>query len=323
MIHMTSDKKRFSVYRLGLTVLVALVMIALLTQSPCSAATTKQKIFASPEEAVKALFNALKNNNGNELTAIFGLIGKGVISSGDAVADRKEVERFVKSYEQKSKIETFGDKKAVLYVGQDEWPFPIPMLKKGEHWLFDTKEGKEEMLNRRIGRNELSAIQVCLAYVDAQREYALKDYDRDGLFEYAQKFFSDPVKKDGLYWEAKEGEEQSPLGVLVANAVTEGYTSKTLHGNPTPYHGYYYRILTAQGKHAPKGSFNYIVSNKMIGGFALVAYPAKHGNSGIMTFIVNQDGLVYQKNLGKNTEKAAKAMKVFDPDKTWKKVQNQ
>ena len=199
-----------------------------------------------------------------------------------------------------------------------------PYRKDGQKWRFDTKAGKQEILARRIGRNELSTIQTCLVYVDAQHEYARKDRDKNGLLEYAQKFRSSPGKEDGLYWDTREGEEESPLGPLVAEAVKEGYgrkTGKQIAGQPTPYHGYYYRILKAQGKSAPGGAYDYVVNGKMIGGFALVAYPAQYGNSGIMTFIVNQDGAVYQKNLGKNTAKIAQAMESFDPDKTWKKTQ--
>jgi hypothetical protein len=183
--------------------------------------------------------------------------------------------------------------------------------------------GKEELLNRRIGRNELNTIQTCLAMVDAQREYAMKDRDSDKVREYAQKFMSTKGKKDGLYWEVKEGEKQSPLGSLAAQAVQEGYASKKPGDKPSPYHGYFYRILKAQGKNAPGGAYDYVVNGNMIGGFALVAYPAEYGASGIMTFVVNHDGVVYEKDLGKETGKIAKAMTKFDPDKTWKKVEEQ
>lgn len=218
-------------------------------------------------------------------------------------------------------MEGVGTDKTVLYVGKEDWPFPIPLVKKQGSWRFDTNEGRQELLARRIGRNELSVIQVCLTYVDAQREYALKDRDGDGLLAYAQKFASSPGKKDGLYWEAKEGDEQSPLGPLFAAAQKLGYTAKKPAGKPLPYHGYYYRILKAQGKNAPGGAYDYVVKGKMIGGFALVAYPAQYGSSGIMTFIVNHEGVVYQKNLGQDTEKTAQAMKLFDPDRTWKKAE--
>ena len=280
-----------------------------------------QETFASPQEAVKALVEALKAGDTKALTVIFGPGSEDVITSGDPVADKAERERFINSYEQKNRLEEEGSDKVILCVGDDDWPFPVPIVKEDGAWRFDSPEGREELLARRIGRNELSVIQVCLAIVDAQREYALRDRDGDGLPEYAQKFMSDPGKKNGLYWKAKEGEEESPLGPLVAEAQEQGYSGKKSGGKPIPYHGYYYRILKGQGKSAPGGAYDYVVNGKMIGGFGLVAYPAQYGSSGIMTFIVNQDGVVYQKDLGKNTGKTVLAMKLFDPDRTWKKVQ--
>jgi len=209
--------------------------------------------------------------------------------------------------------------KASLNVGNDDWPFAVPVVKKDALWRFDAKAGKEEILARRIGQNELSAIQFCLAYVDAQREYVSKDRDGDGLLEYAQKFASDKGKKNGLFWNTKEGEEQSPLGPIAAAAHKQGYRKKG--ANPQPFYGYYYRILQGQGKNAAGGAYDYTVKGNMIGGFALVAYPAKYASSGVMTFIVNHNGVVYEKDLGRNTEKTAQAMKRFDPDSTWKKAQ--
>jgi hypothetical protein len=207
----------------------------------------------------------------------------------------------------------------ILIVGKQDWPFPIPLVKKSNTWVFDTEKGKDEILNRRIGDNELYTIQTCLAIVDAQREYAIKDRNRDALLEYAQKFISDPGKRNGLYWEAKQGEPQSPLGPIVSQARSQGYQGKP-SGTPTPYHGYYYRILTAQGKDAAGGAYSYLVKGKMIGGFALVAYPAEYGNSGVMTFIVNHDGKVFQKNLGANTAAIARGMKEYNPDSSWTAV---
>lgn len=306
----------------GLYGLVIACAVALVFLGSYQRADAEQKTFKTPEEAVKSLMDAVKSNDSKELLAIFGPAGKEIISSGDKVADKAESERFVKGYEEMNKLEKETDKKVILVVGNHEWPFPIPLVKKGETWVFDTKAGKEEMLNRRIGRNELNTIQTCLAIVDAQREYAMKDRDSDKLLEYAQKFRSTPGKKDGLYWEAKEGEEQSPLGPLAARAFEEGYRGKP-GDNPVPYHGYFYKILKAQGKNAPGGAYDYVIRGKMIGGFALVAFPAEYGASGIMTFIVNHDGVVYQKDLGKETEKIAMAMTKYDPDKTWKKVEEQ
>jgi len=236
------------------------------------------------------------------------------------VADRQRRENFLAKYDEQNKLVRDGNNMIVL-IGKNEWPFPIPIVKKGNTWVFGTKKGKEEVLNRRIGENELYTIQTCLAIVDAQREYAMIDRDGDNLHEYAEKFGSDPGKKNGLYWETKEGEEPSPLGRLLTQAKAEGYSKKGSKGNPVPYHGYYYRILKAQGKNAPGGAYDYIFKASMIGGFAVVAWPAKYGNSGIMTFVVNHDGVVYQKNLGKNTGKIVKSMTKYDPDKTWAKAQ--
>ena len=301
--------------------LAAAVVVMILTLAGMTAdAALKQKGFASAEEAVKAFAAAMRSHDDKELLAIFGTAAKELISSGDPVSDKQRKERFVSSYDLKNSLGKEGDK-MVLIVGEQDWPFPIPLVKKGDQWIFDTKAGKEEILNRRIGENELSTVQTLLAVVDAQREYAMNDRDNDGILEYAEKFRSDPGKKNGLYWETKEGEEPSPLGPLVAQAREAGYEKKQSGGKPSPYYGYYFRILKAQGKDAPGGSYDYVVKGKMIGGFAVVAYPAKYGNSGVMTFIVNHDGVVYEKNIGKNTGKIAKAMKKYDPDKTWKKAE--
>ena len=298
--------------------LMAAALIALVISGPSLAATVKQRTFASPEEAVKALVEALKSKDAKALEAIFGPGSKDLVSSGDPVADSAEYERTVNHLEQKTRLEQSAGK-VILHAGNEEWPFAIPIVKKDALWRFDSKQGREEILARRIGRNELSAIQFCLAYVDAQREYALKDRDSDGLLEYAQKFESDKGKKNGLYWDVKAGEAQSPLGPLAAVSQKQGYSTK--REKPEPYLGYYYRILKAQGKEAPDGAYDYVVKGKMIGGFALVAYPAKYASSGVMSFIVNQDGVVYEKDLGKNTEKTAQAIKLFNPDSSWKKVE--
>jgi hypothetical protein len=316
----TWNQKRRSMRRFGFVIIAGVMMLAGFYQSAFPA-DAKQKSFKSPEEAVKALSDAVKGNDTKELLTIFGPEGKELISSGDKVADETGREHFIKAYEEMNKLVSENDTKVILHVGNGDWPFPIPVVKRGEYWLFDTMVGREEILNRRIGRNELNAIQVCLAYVDAQREYILKDRDEDKLLEYAQRFISREGEKNGLYWEAKEGEERSPLGPLIAKASVEGYTGKRPIGKRNPYHGYYYKILKAQGKNAPGGEYDYMVKGKMIGGFALVAYPDEYGNSGVMTFVVNQDGVVYQSNLGKDTEKIATAMNKFDPDKTWKKVE--
>ena len=303
-------------YGLGFVFALALISFGSYQQ-----ADAQQKTFKSPEEAVKGLMEAVRASDTKEVLAIFGPTWNEIISSVDKVQDKAAKDRFIKAYDEMNKLEKETDSKVTLVVGKEEWPFPIPIVKVGESWRFDTKAGKEELLNRRIGRNELNTIQACLTYVDAQREYAMKDWDGDGLLAYAQKFGSTKGKKDGLYWKAKEGEEQSPLGPLAARAVSEGYTGRKPGDKPVAYYGYYYRILKAQGKNAPGGAYDYVVKGKMIGGFALVAYPAEYGSSGIMTFIVNHDGVVYQKNLGSKTAKVASTMKAYDPDEIWEKAE--
>ncbi len=315
-----NTKKQNSLLK-GCAVLLISGLLIAVPFGTCLAAMQDQEIFASPDEAVKALMDALKTFDTKALSAIFGPGSKDLVSSGDPIADKTASERFINLYTQKNKLEEADANKVVLYVGNEGWPFSIPIVKKDGAWRFDTDEGREEILARRIGRNELSVIQICLAYVDAQREYALKDRDSDELLAYAQKFASDSGKKDGLYWEAKEGDEQSPLGPLVAAAQEQGYTGRQSGDKPVPYHGYYYRILKAQGKNARGGSYDYVTKGKMIGGFALVAYPAQYESSGIMAFIVNHDGVVYQKDLGENSKKTALAMKLFNPDTTWEKVE--
>jgi hypothetical protein len=312
-------KKKETLRRIWRRTAGAAVIIALAHTGVSVAAAPSQKSFASAEEAVKALIAAAKDNNDKEILSIFGPSGKELIFSGDKVADKRRREEFIKTYDEKNRLATEGDN-TILVIGKDDWPFPIPLVKKATGWVFDTEKGKQEILNRRIGENELFTIQTLLAVVDAEREYALKDRDRNGLLEYAQKFISDTGKKNGLYWEAKAGEAESPLGPIMAQAKSQGYQGKPASGTPVPYHGYYYRILTAQGKDAPGGAYSYLVKGKMIGGFAVLAYPAEYDNSGVMTFIVNYEGKVFQKNLGKNTAATAKAMKEYNPDSTWSEV---
>ncbi len=318
MVLYINSKKRDSWFKRCGALVMAAAFIALVISAPSQAETVKQRAFASSEEAVKAFVEALKSDDVKALEAILGPGSRDLVSSGDPVADEAVRERFLKRYGEKNRLEV-TEAKANLSLGNDDWPFAIPIVKKDGLWRFDAKAGREEILARRIGQNELSAIQFCLAYVDAQREYVLKDRDADGLLEYAQKFGSDKGKRNGLYWKVKEGEEQSPLGPFAAAAQKQGYTKKG--EKPQPFYGYYYRILNGQGKNAPGGAYDYMVKGNMIGGFALVAYPAKYASSGVMTFIVNHDGVVYQKDLGRNTEKTAQSMKRFDSDSTWKKAQ--
>jgi hypothetical protein len=327
MLLFTEQKKKSGVLLQGLSILfIVPLAFALLSGIACAAGTKQkiqkisQKTFATPEDAAQALVTAAKADDTEQLLSILGQEGKQLLFSGDEVEDRAGLERFAKAYDEKNQLVKEGEKKAVLEVGNDGWPVPIPVVQAGEgKWRFDTRQGKEEILNRRIGKNELSTIQACLAYVHAQREFASKDRSGDGVLEYAQKFVSDKGEKNGLFWEANEGEEQSPLGPLFAMAKNEGYSKKS-GGEPTPYHGYFYKILKSQGKSAPRGAYNYVINGKMVGGFAMVAFPAQYGVSGVMTFIVSHDGVVYERNLGKGTAAAAQAMKSFDPDKSWNKL---
>jgi len=315
----TGDERRSTQNTFQLLIVGLTVMIFVYAGIAAAAVTVKQKGYPSAEEAVKAFVVAIRSDNDKEVVSIFGPDAKEMIFSGDPVSDRQRREGFLNDYDTKNSLVQEGEK-MILIVGEKDWPFPIPLVKRGDLWFFDTKTGKQEILNRRIGENELDTIQTMLAIVDAEREYAMKDPEKSPYIEYTSKFESDPGKKNGLYWETKEGEEPSPLGELVAKARAEGYFEDGKKRKPEPYHGYYFRMLKSQGKDAPDGAYDYIVNGQMLGGFAVVAYPAKYGNSGVMTFIVNHDGVVYQKDLGKNTGKIAAGMKKFDPDKTWKKV---
>ena len=295
------------------------VLVTLLAAGMAVAAPAKQKAFATPEEAVQELVAAAKAHDVKAMLSVLGTDAASLIFSGDPVEDRAAYERFTKAYEEANRIEKQGDAKATLSVGKDDWPLPFPLVKSPAGWQFDTTQGREEVLTRRIGRNELSVIQVMQAYVDAQQEYYLRNPGNDKLLHYAQKGASSKGKRDGLYFPTREGEPPSPLGDLFAKAQAEGYKPGT-GGNPVPYHGYVYRILKAQGPDAKGGAYDYVVKGTMIGGFALVAYPAIYGNSGVMTFIVNQDGVVYQKDLGPSTPSVAPKITKFNPDASWKRL---
>ena len=294
----------------------ALFVATLLIATGAWAATPAQKTFASPEDAASALVQAVKAHNRADVLAVLGNAAEW-ISSGDAVADRAVGDRFVAAYETKHVLTRDGNV-AKLTIGNDDYPFAFPLVKSGERWRFDTAAGKEELLARRIGQNELDAIKVLQAIVDAQRDYASEDRDGDGVLAYAQKFASSSGKRDGLYWPTKAGETASPLGALVARASSEGY--KKQEKGPPPFHGYYYRLLKGQGKNAPSGELDYVVRGRAIGGFAVVAWPARYGNSGIMTFMVNQDGKVYQADLGPGTQAKASKLQRFDPGQGWNPV---
>ena len=278
-----------------------------------------QRLFSSPEDALKTLVEAVKAKDKDVLDQIFGPSRKD-LRSGDEVGDVAEFDELTRHLAEKTNLVKESDSKVIIHIGKESWPFPIPIVRKDGQWFLDTEAGKEEILNRRIGENELIAMLVCRTYVKAQREYTLKDWDGDGIFAYAQKLRSDSGKKNGLFWKAAPGEEGSPLGELVAKARMEGYKKKKAafkEERPSPFHGYYFKILTRQGKNASGGKYNYIINGNMVGGFALAAFPSNWGKSGVMTFIVNQQGKVYQKNLGPNTTKIAREMKSYNPDKTW------
>jgi hypothetical protein len=275
-----------------------------------------QQRFASPEAGVDALLAAARIGDVKRINAILGPDGRSIVSSGDPVSDKKTRDNFVANYDARHQIAYNNASKVELLVGQMEWPMPIPLVKKSGSWQFDAAAGRVEILARRIGRNELDAIETCLAYVDAQNEYASINPERNGA--YARRIISRPGMRDGLFWPTAEGEQASPLGFTFANATAEGYR---LGKGRIPYHGYYYSILTNQGPNASGGRADYIVKGNMIGGFALVAYPAVYLNSGVMTFIVNHEGNVFQKNLGMQTTKIAEHMSAFDPNSSWQQVQ--
>ncbi|MGA3284912.1 MAG: DUF2950 domain-containing protein [Verrucomicrobiota bacterium] len=290
---------------------------------PVCVSAAEEQTFASPQDAINALVSAAQNHDTNALHLIFGPAGHDLISP-DAVQATGEYKIFAQHLTEKTQLINNSDSNVTLEIGADGWPFPIPLVKQDGRWFFDTAAGKAEILARRIGRNEIGAIRVCNAYVEAQREYASQDRMGDGVLAYAQFLRSTPGTHDGLFWPANPDEELSPLGPLVAQARVEGYqrTAKMLNDEQAPYHGYYFKILTRQGKHAPGGKYKYIINGRMIAGFAFVAWPAEWGNSGVMTFIVNQQGKVYQKNLGPKTPAIAKAMTTYDPDDTWTLVQD-
>jgi hypothetical protein len=283
-----------------------------------STPTVEQKHFSTPDTAVEALIAAYRDNSAPQLLAILGGEATPLIRSGDPVADRRGRARFVEAFDEEHKIELNGQDKAVIIVGKREWPWPIPLIDEAAGWRFDTKAGKEEILNRRIGHNEIKVIEVCREYVQAQRQYeALKV---GGRSEFARQFKSTPGQHDGLYWPVRSGEAESPFGPLVAEARATGYKAHSDSAARTvshPFHGYYFRILTAQGAHAAGGAKNYLVNGHMTLGFALVAFPASYGDSGVMTFIVNQTGIVFEKNLGPQTAVSAQAITEYDPDLSW------
>lgn len=272
--------------------------------------------FATPQEAVTALKAALSAKDPNQLRAIFGPDVSELVNP-DLVEATNEFVAVSMAINETNRVVNAGEDRALLEFGRDKTIFPVPIVKSGGRWFFDTASGKEELINRRIGRNELEALDSIRTYVQAQREYASADRDGDEVLEYAQKFASTSGQKDGLYWDPEIDGTISPLGPLVADAEAEGYRKRVDRSRRMPFHGYYFRILTKQGKNAPGGAYDYIINGNMIGGFALVAWPSDYDESGVMTFIVNQQGRVYQKDLGPRTDEIAEALKAYDPDKTW------
>jgi hypothetical protein len=301
--------------KIGPAALTGLTMAVLVFATTATAGA--QQSFKTVAEAADALLNAVKSGDQRGILAVLGTDGAGIASSGDKVEDAAARKRFTDAYDAKHQINMEGEQKAVLVIGDQDWPFPIPIVRKDDSWRFDTAAGREEILDRRVGRNELAAIQACLAYVDAQNDYAELMRASTGTAAYAQRIVSQPGKKDGLYWPTGPGETASPLGELVASATTEGYR---VEGGHAPFHGYHYRILTRQGPAAHGGAYDYIAHGKMIGGFSLVAYPAVYRNSGVMTFLVNHEGTVFEKDLGPHTANIAEHLASFNPDDTWKKV---
>jgi Protein of unknown function (DUF2950) len=307
-----SFMKRYPALSLSGLIIAAALSLAI----PNSNAAPPGKTFSSPEDAVHALTTAVNARDTNALTAIFGPSFEDVVSP-DPVQAENELTQFAANLNASNHLSHVNANRCVLETGEDSWPFPIPIVRTNGSWFFDTDAGKDEIINRRIGENELFALKAIRAGAEAQREYAAKDHDGDEVREFAQRILSSPGKKDGLYWSPDIDGEISPLGPGFAAAQREGYLKDEQSDEPQPLHGYLFKILTRQGKHAPGGAYDYIINGNMIGGFALVAWPSDYGDTGIMTFIINQQGKVYQKDLGKDTESIVKKMKAYDLDPSW------
>jgi Protein of unknown function (DUF2950) len=331
-------KMKNTISKFALSALAAMMLIlatCLFAGVPnIHAQTSAQSTFSSAADALQALVSAAKDKDRSALAKLFGPDYEKLLT-GDEVEDNKDLDAFSSAASESAQLQKVNDSKFVVTVGQDNWPTPIPLVQKDGKWLFDTKAGLEEALNRKIGENELSAIATCRAYAVAQWEYYTEgDWDHDAVAEYAQRLISTSGKHDGLYWETSEDDKPSPLGKLIAAARAEGYGPKTetpdaagkggaqekeaVSEERAPYHGYYFKILTRQGAAAPGGKYGYVINGNMIAGYAFVAYPDKWGSSGVMTFIINQQGRVYEKNLGPNTAKLAAAMTEYNPDPSWK-----
>lgn len=292
-----------------------LVLAGLVFGLSMDGANARPATYASPQEAVDALVGSIRSGSTRNIVAVLGPEAQRLASSGDSVADEAARARFLAAYDESSEIRQTGDGPYILHLGHNDFPFPIPLVSESGKWRFDTAAGAEEIIDRRIGENELAAVEVMRAYVDAQREYAETDRDGKGV-QYARRILSRPGQTDGLYWPTAEGDPESPFGPLIADARAEGYSAR--RARPTPYHGYVFKVLTAQGKDAPGGARDYIVRGRMIGGFGLVASPADYGGSGVMTFIVSHEGKIFEKDLGEGTARYARRINAFSPDATWK-----
>jgi DUF2950 family protein len=299
----------------GISRTIVLALLASTLSITTAAQANRHRTFATAEEAVKALIAATTAGNLDELLAIFGADGQDLIASSDPATSRRNREVFQVAVAERWRLEGGANRKT-LVIGNEDWPFPVPLAKEAGRWRFDTAAGREEVLARRIGRNELAAIETCRAYVTAQQRYAQKGHDGKPAGLYASTFRSDPGKENGLYWPAARGQKRSPLGELVGDAAEEG-RPLGVERSPSPFHGYYFRILTAQGTAASGGARSYVVDGEMSGGFALVAWPAQYNVTGVMTFVVNKDGIVREKDLGDGTDAAARSMTLFNPDASW------
>lgn len=297
--------------------LILSVAVAAISFAAATIAAQAQQKFKTPEEAVTALVAAVRANNVRDMILVLGPQARDILISGDEVADQTARAAFLVAYDLKHQIQKQGDGRADLMVGRQDWQLPIPLVNSDKGWQFDAVSGRREVLFRRVGRNELSAIQALLAYVDAQNDYASMNPQGLKVETYAQHIISNPGKKDGLYWPAAANEPQSPLGEAFATATIQGYRPG---GGRIPYHGYYYKVLTAQGPNAPGGAMSYLIKGHMVGGFGLVAWPAEYGNSGVMTFMVTHAGAVLQKDFGPSTARIASRMTEFNPDQSWRRV---
>ncbi len=311
----------FKLIRVRISLVLSALFLACMFFPPLASAEDAgaQQTFPSPDAAVKALVGANKADDMKTLGSILGPDADQILSSGDPVADKNARDEFVRRYDEMHRLEYDDEGRVILYIGAGNWPVPIPLVKKGDSWVFDTAAGKDELLYRRIGRNELFTIKVLEDLADAQTEYAGDAHDGESAGLFAQKILSDTGKQNGLYWQAAEGQPESPIGPLVAAATAAGYTKGTA-GNPVPFHGYYYKVLTKQGRNAPGGAKNYLVDGEMTKGFAFLAYPADYRSSGVMTMMIDQDGVIVQKDLGPDTAKLASAIDQYNPDKTWQEI---